>query len=113
MDTKKLASRPISITIICILGFLGILPSVFLVFSEAAKSIGSWYPPYLGLSIVFGLISFTGMWLMKKWGAYLYSGFFLLNQILMIYMGVWNIFALVLPGVVVGVALYNLKKMSD
>jgi len=110
-DTRK-TQRPVAITVVCIIGFIGALISVPMIFSQAAVAVGSWYPPYLGFAVVAGLICMIGLWLMKKWAAYLYTGLVLLNQIVLLAMGVWNIMALIIPAIVVGIALYHVKKMN-
>ena len=88
--------RPVSITVICIIGFTGGIISIPLIFSSNARQIGSWYPPYLALGVIIGLLSMVGLWTMKKWAAFLYIGFVILNQIVLLAMGVWNIMALIM-----------------
>lgn len=112
METQASEARPTSITVICIIGFLGALITVPLIFSPIAGQIGSWYPPYLAFSAVVGLACMIGLWKMKKWAAFLYTGFMILNQIVLLSMGVWNIFALLIPAAVIFFALKNLNKMS-
>ena len=80
-ETKETPKRPTSITVICVLGFIGALITVPLIFSPIAQQIGSWYPPYLGFSAVVGLVCMVGLWMMKKWAAYTYTGFEVLNQV--------------------------------
>ncbi|HUV50402.1 MAG TPA: hypothetical protein VMW78_05210 [Anaerolineae bacterium] len=104
--------RPTSITIICVVGFIGALLSVPLFFSAIAKSMGVWYQLYLALVSIMGLVCMVGLWKMKKWAAYTYAGFVSLNQFVMLAMGIWNIGALIMPGVVVAFALAHSKKMS-
>jgi len=104
--------RPIAITVICILGFIGATFTIPLVFSDIARQIGSWYPPYLGFSAILGFICMVGLWQMKKWAAYTYTAFVALNQIILLVMGVWNIMALIIPAIVVAIALTHLKKMD-
>lgn len=53
-----------------------------------------------------------GLWKMKKWAAFAYTGFSALNQIVLLAMGVWNIMALIIPGIVVGIALAHINKMD-
>ena len=53
-----------------------------------------------------------GSWKMKKWAAYTYTALFVINQFVLLSMGVWNILALLLPAVVVAIALTNVKKMD-
>jgi len=116
LDQTKEASfikkRPTAITVICVLGFFGAAITIPMIFSEMAWQIGSWYPPYLGLSAVIGLLCMVGLWKMKKWAAYIYTGFVALNQIVLLAMGVWNIMALIIPGIVIGIALVNVNKMD-
>lgn len=105
-------NRPTPITVICIIGFLGALVSVPLIFSPIAKDIGSWYPPYLGFASAVGLVCMVGLWMMKKWAVYTYIGFVAINQVVMLVMGVWNIMALVLPAIIIFFALKHVSKMS-
>ena len=109
--TEK-AKRPIAITIICVLGFIGAALAVPLIFSATARSIGAWYPPYLALCSVIGLACMVGLWLMKKWAVFLYTGMTAVNQVVLLAMGVWNPLALALPLIVAVVAFMNLSKMS-
>jgi hypothetical protein len=108
MDKK----RPTAITVVCVIGFIGAAITIPLIFSDVARQIGSWYPPYLGLSAVIGLICMIGLWNMKKWAAYTYTAFVLINQIILLVMGVWNIMALLIPAIVVTIAMTHLKKMD-
>jgi hypothetical protein len=105
-------SRPVAITVICIIGFIGLIPSVLLIFSPVASSIGAWYPPFLALASIGGLISFIGMWLMKKWGVYTYIGLTIMSQIVLLTKGVWNPLALMIPLIVIIIGYSNLKTMS-
>ncbi len=108
-DQKK---RPVAITVICIIGFIGAALVIPMVFSDAAALIGNWYPPYLGLSGIIGFICMIGLWKMQKWAAYTYAGFVALNQVVLLVMGVWNIKALIIPAIVIGIALSHLDKMD-
>ena len=56
-------SRPLIITVVCIVGFLGII----------ATEIGAWYPPYLAASGIVGLACMIGMWMMKRWSVLGYT----------------------------------------
>ncbi|WP_428741141.1 hypothetical protein [Tenacibaculum sp.] len=109
VDSKK---RPIVITIVCVIGFIGAVFAIPMIFSDTARQIGSWYPPYLGLSAIIGLACMLGFWKMKKWAAYTYTGFVTLNQVVLLIMGVWNIMALIIPGIVIGITLSYVNKMD-
>jgi glycerol-3-phosphate acyltransferase PlsY len=111
-ETTENTKRPTSITVICVIGFIGALLAIPLVFSSIAQQVGAWYPPYLGFSAVVGLACMVGLWMMMKWAAYTYTGLVALNQIVMLAMGVWNIMALLIPAVVIFFALKHAPRMT-
>lgn len=106
------AKRPIIITVICVLGVIGGLITVPVIFSPIAREIGAWYPPFLALSAVIGLICMIGLWQMKKWAAYTYTGFAAFGQVAMLVMGIWSISSLLIPGIIVVIVLANVSKMT-
>lgn len=106
------ARRPLAITIICIVGFLGAVVTVALLFSSIPRSIGPWYPPLLGFSAVVGLACMVGLWHMKKWAVYTYTAFALCNQVVLLVMGIWGVTALVIPALVIAFMWANVAKMS-
>ena len=106
------APRPTAITVICVLGFLGAALTVPMLFSSVAAQIGAWYPPYLGLTAVIGLACMIGLWMMKKWAAYTYTAFVVINQVVLLSQGKWNIMAIAIPAIVVAIALVNVNKMT-
>ncbi len=54
----------------------------------------------------------VGLWMMKKWAVYVYTGFVAINQIALFLMGFWNVFALLMPAVIIFFAFKNISKMS-
>lgn len=106
------AKRPTSITVMCVIGLIGALLTVPLIFSPAAQQIGSWYPTYLGFSVVIGFVCMIGLWMMRKWAAYTYIGFVALNQIVLLSVGVWNVLALLAPAIVIFFSLKHVSKMT-
>ena len=112
MNDTQPAARPVAITVICILGFIGAALAIPLIFSEAARGIGPWYPPYLGFTTVVGLICMIGLWKMKKWAVFLYTAIVAVNQVILFSMGLWNPFALILPAIVIAIAFAYISKMS-
>lgn len=111
-DTPESKKRPTAITVICVIGFIGAAFTIPMVFSDIARQVGNWYPPYLGFSAVVGLFCMIGFWKMKKWAAYTYTGFVALNQVVLLAMGVWSIMAIIIPGIIIGIALTHLEKMD-
>ena len=103
--------RPVAISIICVIGFLGASVSFALVFSPMSHQIGAWYPPYLAACAVIGLACMFGLLMMRKWAVYAYTAVAAINQVVFVYKGVWNIWALVIPGVVIVVMFLYVKRM--
>lgn len=110
-ETAERTKRPTSITVICVIGFIGAVITVPMIFSSIAQQIGSWYPPYLAFSAFTGLACMVGLWMMKKWAAFTYTGFVLINQVVFLIMGVWNIMALLAPAIVILFAMKHVSKM--
>jgi hypothetical protein len=108
----EIIKRPTAITMICILGFIGVALSVPMIFSEIAWQIGSWFPPYAGFSTVVSLICMIGLWRNKKWALYSFSTLVLINQVVLITKGEWNVLILIVQGIIILIALYHLHPNS-
>jgi hypothetical protein len=104
--------RPVAMTAISVVSGLGILFTIPLIFSEAAASIGAWYPPFLAASAAVGAACTVGFWLMRRWAVYLYTGVLCLSQIVLLAMGAWNIVALLIPLAVVMIGFIYLPRME-
>ena len=98
--SQPTSKRPVIITVICIIGFIGALFTIPIVFTSFASAVGAWYPPFLGLSAIVGIASFIGLWRMRLWGLYLYLVMFLVAQVVMIATHVWSPLAPILPIIV-------------
>jgi len=109
--TTTTVPRPTAISVICVIGFIGGLFTIPLIFTDIARIIGAWYPPYLAFSTVVGFVCMVGLWKMRRWAVFTYTGFVALHQIVMLMMGVWNVFALLIPGIVIAIAFTHLSKM--
>jgi hypothetical protein len=109
---QNLVRRPPVISILCILGFIGVAFLVPKVFSTVARDIGAWYPPYIALVGVIGLICNIGFWKMKKWGFYGYVAFVVLNQVVMLSTGTWLPTALIVPIIVIAIVAFYFKQMT-
>lgn len=104
--------RPRIITAICVIGFIGAFATIPMVFSDASRQIGDWYPPYLAFSAVVGLVCMIGLWMMKKWSIIAYTTFCGINQVVLLASGFWNILALILPGIVIAIGLSKYELME-
>jgi hypothetical protein len=103
--------RPIAITIICIIGFIAAALSVPAFFMVAMGSLPPWYQAWLGISTMIGLATLIGLWMMRKWAVYTYTGLTATNQVILIATGLWNPFTLLLPGIIIGVMFGYLSRM--
>lgn len=104
--------RPILITAVCTFMVLGALISIPVAFSDTAKSIGAWYPPFLMISTIVGLAVTVGLWQMKKWSVILYVSMFAISQIMMLSTGIWNLLALIVPVIFIAVIASQYKLMD-
>ena len=104
--------RPLALTIVCLLGLIGPFVTAALMFSPEVQQVGVWYPPYLGFAAIITLTCMIGLWMMRKWAAYTYTGFVVLSQVLLLTMGLWNLTTLLVPALVVFIALMYVSKMS-
>ena len=110
--SMRVRGRPGAITTICVIGFIGAVLTIPIIFSDAARSAGPWYPAYLALSGAVGIPCFVGLWMMKRWSIIAYTALFALNQIVLSAMGFWNIFALLIPAVVIVVGFFYFNEMD-
>src|SRR5262249_11980911 len=105
------AVRPTAITVICILGIIGAVFTIPLIFTDIARQIGAWYPPYLAFSAVIGGICMFGFWKMRRWAVFTYPALCVINQIVLLLTGHWNVLAILLPGIVIAIAFAYLSRM--
>jgi hypothetical protein len=103
--------RPTAITIICVLMAFGSLVAVPLAFSKAAHQVGPWYPPLLLISSILGLVSLVGFWLMRRWAVFLYTGVFVVVQIVMLSLGQASPIGTIIPLIVIASGFIFLKQM--
>jgi hypothetical protein len=108
---ELIGKRPVAVTVLCVISAIGVIFTVPLIFTDAARAIGGWYPPCLALGGIIGAACTVGFWIMRKWAAYLYIAMFVVNQIVMLAMGIWSVFALVIPLIVVVIACVYLPRM--
>ncbi|OGR42687.1 MAG: hypothetical protein A2X35_01680 [Elusimicrobia bacterium GWA2_61_42] len=103
--------RPLIITIACVIGAIGAVMSVPLIFSDLARGLGAWYAPYIAGSVLASLVCVIGLWKMRRWGAYLYAGVAITNQLVIYSMGMWHFPDLAVPAVFAAIAFSQLHKM--
>jgi hypothetical protein len=105
------AGRPVAITVICVFGIIGALFTIPIIFTDIARQIGAWYPPYLAFSAVIGAICMFGFWKMRRWALFTYTAFCAINQLVLLWTGHWNLLAILLPGIVIAIGFAYLSRM--
>ena len=106
------SGRPVAITVICIIGFIGAVLTIPIVFTDVARQIGAWYPPCLAFAAVVGGICMFGLWKMRRWAVFTYTALCAINQIVLLLMGQWNVLAILLPSVVIVIGFGYLSMMK-
>ena len=113
--------RPLIITIICILGFIGaglgiLTPLIKYMPKEILDVLGVTLPIwYLWASSIISIAmiyTFIQIWKMRKSGTYLYIGLTIINYILGSYVGLTSISSFAVPAIFIIILLYYLKKMK-
>lgn len=116
-------SRPIILSILClltfILGGIGVI-GIMSNFDEISKQLGdSGAVTYALLSGIVSIISCVGIWNMKKWGAYIYIGVSVIGLLVSIsdgsmrMMGGLAAISLGITVLFVGSVLYHFNKMTN
>jgi len=104
--------RPLAITIICIIGVIGALVTIPLIFTNIAGQLHPWYPPLLLFSTVVGAACLFGFWKMRRWAVYTYTAFCLVNQVVLLEMGQWNLLAIAPPLIAIVFGFMYLSRMK-
>lgn len=60
--------RPVFVTVICILLWLGTLAALITLRSDTNNQITSWYPAYNASYVILQAVCAVGMWFMRRWG---------------------------------------------
>lgn len=108
--SKQNSERPLLITIICIIGFVGsifILPNALMLMQH--------YPIIgvpLFISSTIGLACMIGLWKMKRWAGIVYILLAVLVQFVLILTGKWNFISFIIPALVSAGIAFHLKEME-
>ena len=109
----EINKRPGIITGLCVFMGISVIMSTFLIFSNTAKNIGFTYQISLAFSVIVLLVSLIGLWMMKKWAVIVYALLIgVVSQIILVFMGLWNITALIVPGIIIAIMVSKYKLMN-
>jgi len=87
------ARRPLVITLLCVFGLIGAATNVPTIFADAARKVGAWFPPFLSLSVAVTVICMIGLWKMRRWAVFVYTGFAIVALVLALVIDRWNVTA--------------------
>lgn len=112
LDPVTTHQRPILITLLVIISFIGGALSIPLVNSAYAQQVGVWYPYFLATSVFFGFVFQIGLWKMKRWSIYLFFVTTLIVQFVLLITNIWRPETLIEPAIVTVIILSYLSRME-
>ncbi len=92
-----MSSRPAFLSLLILLGLVGVFLNMMLVISPVMRSYAYWFPGYLSLATAASAFFLGGLWFLKRWALWGYSVLFLLNQVVFLGLNQWNAKAIILP----------------
>lgn len=114
-DESAKIQRPLSITIICVLGFFATIALSWSIlypsFSITVQHFGVVFTSYMAISIAILFICMSGLWIMKRWAVYLYTALAAINQIALFVFRRWNMASILVALIVLFFEYKNLSKM--
>lgn len=92
--------RPL-IYVMCILGALGSLPTLFLWTTELAYMVGQWYLNFILVVTLLTWVGLVGIWKLKRWGTIIYTLITVVTHVILSkYNVMWSYTALYIPFIV-------------
>jgi Ankyrin repeats (3 copies)/Ankyrin repeat len=104
--------RPLLITIICILGFIGVVSNLILLFNEYQTA--SWDHDRVGFGMILTIglaICFVGLWRMRAWALAGYITIQVLGAMVLASLHTLTFSQLILPIVFIAILLKYIKRM--
>jgi len=104
--------RPAILTVLILLGLVGIFLNMMMVISPVVRGVAFWFPTYLSISTVSSAIFLGGLWFLKRWGLWGYTAVFACNQAVFLGLHRWNAAALLLSLSITLAGWFYLKIMK-
>ena len=104
--------RPRIISVICILGFIGVVLSGYWILKAQPGDYERGDLLLTGGSSLIGLIGLIGIWRMKKWGANLYTVIAVVNIAYLFFTDKEFLSSLIISAIVIFILLSNYSKMK-
>ncbi|MDQ1299709.1 MAG: hypothetical protein QG636_377 [Patescibacteria group bacterium] len=113
---SETGKRPVIISIICVVGFLGGILSLAGIIIPASRAmlVESYGMSFVILTAVLTILTFAsliGFWKMKKWGLYTYIVATVLGMVGGLYLGLpFNVLSYIVPTAIVVTGLFYFKR---
>lgn len=104
--------RPGPIVAVCFIWLLLLLQEMYLRSQQDISQLAQSQILLIVAATGASIVAITGIWMMKKWGVYLYIALFLINQIMSISNNNWQLGSVFIPLLIIAVCAAHLKKMS-
>lgn len=117
MNESAAKERPALVSLICILGFLGVMSGLLTINSAFNKALGSTFQTYYAGVLLINLIAYIAIWKMKKWGVVLYCVVAVVHtgvslQVLHFEFFITRLLAIAFNVVIIAILIYNFSKMD-
>ncbi len=111
-ENSNTISKPLIISIICFIALINTAQLSYMAISPVPKQFGAFYPGYFVIATIASLVSISGLWLLKKWAAWFYSAILVINQMVLVSMGLWEVSAAIIPVLMIVLLFQNMDKLS-
>lgn len=98
-------AKPIALTAVCLIGLVNAIQMLNALLAPMVKQLGAFYPWYFGAAGLLGIVCVVGLWFLQRWAAWVYGVLLLVNQAVLLSIGLWEPTSLVVPVVIIGVML--------
>lgn len=74
--------------------FVGGISSIVIAFSDPARELGTFFQVSLLVAAIWTLVAASGIWMHRRWGAYLYLALIVVSQV---FLGLFNLWTWATP----------------
>lgn len=106
-------NRPtVPIIIICLFETFGLILLPSAITSEKSAAIGLWYQIYVALTGFLSIAIIYSLWKMKKIGIWIYTGAYVIHNIVAVIAGNWVMGIVIIPCIGLGLIGLSYKKLK-
>ena len=105
-------SRPVLVTCLCVLGFVGCLLRMYLVLAPALRQVRPWYPSFISIATLFLLVCLYGLWMMRRWSAWTLGVYLIATVLVQWSVGLLETQSLALAAALSLTSVFYYRKMN-